>query len=151
MTQPVFSHMLVQHKSDIICLYAEAYPEKGVKKAELCADLIDVPTIAGLSGYVGCKLAGFILAQQVCPSSDIIELIVAPSFRRIGIAAGLLDALVALSQSRNISELFLEVAEDNEAAQALYLTCGFQNVGKRNRYYQRDGHSLDAIIMKKRL
>ena len=151
MKQPVFSHMLGLHKSDIIRLYAETYPEKGVKKAELCADFIDAPTIAGLSGHVGGKLAGFILAQQVCPSSDIIELIVAPSFRRIGIATGLLDALVALSQSRNISELFLEVAEDNEAAQALYLMCGFQNVGKRNRYYQREGHSIDAIIMQKRL
>ena len=86
-------------------------------------------------------------ARAVILSSSSLR----PSFRRIGIAAGLLDALVALSQSRNISELFLEVAEDNEAAQALYLTCGFQNVGKRNRYYQRDGHSLDAIIMQKSL
>ena len=86
MAHLVFSHMLGQHKADMMRLYAETYPEKGSKKAELCADLIDAPTIVGLGGYVGGTLAGFILAQQVCPSSDIIELIVSPSVRRIGIA-----------------------------------------------------------------
>ena len=150
MTQPVFSYMLGQHKSDIIRLYAETYPEKGSKKAELCADLIDAPTIVGIGGYVGDTLAGFILAQQVCPSSDIIELVVSPSIRRIGIATGLLNQLVALSRRRNISELFLEVAEDNQAAQALYQKRGFQNVGKRAGYYQHEDHSVDAIIMQKR-
>ena len=150
MTHPVFSHMLGQHKSDIIGLFLETYPEKGSKKAELCADLIDAPTIVAIGGHVGDKLAGFILAQQVCPSSDIIELVVSPSVRRIGIATGLLNKLVALSRRRNISELFLEVAEDNQAAQALYQKRGFQNVGKRTGYYQHEGRSVDAIIMQKR-
>ena len=150
MTHPVFSHMLGQHKPDMMRLYEETYPKKGSKKAELCADLIDTPTIVGIGGYVGGTLAGFILAQQVCPSSDIIELIVSPSVRRIGIATGLLNQLVALSRHSNISELFLEVAEDNQVAQALYQKYGFQNVGKRTGYYQYEEHFVDAIIMQKR-
>jgi ribosomal-protein-alanine N-acetyltransferase len=44
--------------------------------------------------------------------------------------------------------IFLEVAEDNEAALALYRKLGFQEVGRRKRYYaRRDGEPADALTM----
>ena len=42
--------------------------------------------------------------------------------------------------------LFLEVAEDNAAALALYKGMGFQEIGRRKKYYHRpDGPAVDAL------
>ena len=147
----VFSTVLSLHKAEIAHLYKEAYPDRGQKKAQLLSSLINAPTITGVTCHVKNAFAGFILAQQSNSSGDIIEIITKPSFRRRGIGSGLLDAVTCLLQKHQISELFLEVSADNYGAQALYVKNGFDRVGKRDRYYRRQNHFVDAILMKKKL
>ena len=132
-------------------LYKEAYPDRGQIKAQLLSSLINSPTITGVTCHLDDIFAGFILVQQSNSSSDIIEIITTPSFRRRGIASGLLNAVTSILQTKQTSELFLEVSADNHGAQALYMKNGFDRVGKRDRYYQRQGHFVDAIVMKKKL
>jgi ribosomal-protein-alanine N-acetyltransferase len=44
--------------------------------------------------------------------------------------------------------IFLEVAEDNEAALALYRKLGFVELGRRKRYYERAGSEpVDALTL----
>ena len=147
----VFSPVLSPYKTEITHLYKEAYPERGQKKAQLLSSLIDAPTIAGATCHFDNVFAGFILAQLSNSSGDIIEIITTPSFRRRGIASGLLNAVTSLLQNKQILELFLEVSADNHGAQALYMKNGFVRVGKRDLYYRRQGHFVDAIVMKKKI
>jgi [ribosomal protein S18]-alanine N-acetyltransferase len=45
--------------------------------------------------------------------------------------------------------MFLEVATDNLPAQALYRAFGFDEVGRREGYYQRaDGTRISALTMR---
>ena len=46
---------------------------------------------------------------------------------------------------------FLEVAEDNAAARALYRAAGWNETGRRRGYYPRPGGALDAITLAKPL
>jgi len=42
--------------------------------------------------------------------------------------------------------VFLEVRADNPSAEGLYLSEGFEEIGRRPRYYQPD--DVDAIVMR---
>jgi [ribosomal protein S18]-alanine N-acetyltransferase len=49
---------------------------------------------------------------------------------------------------RGAARLFLEVAEDNTAARALYAQTGFVEAGRRVGYYARtDGSTADALVL----
>ena len=49
--------------------------------------------------------------------------------------------------------MFLEVAEDNRAARALYAAAGFASVGRRPAYYARPGaaDAVAALILRRDL
>jgi ribosomal-protein-alanine N-acetyltransferase len=64
-----------------------------------------------------------------------------------GIGSLLLDALLAEADKRS-PVVLLEVKADNAAAQHLYRTRGFVEIGRRRGYYQPSG--ADAVIMKRK-
>jgi len=73
---------------------------------------------------------------------------VAPNWQRAGVAAGLLEGLARAARRGDAKRIFLDVAEDNEAARALYQKLGFAEVGRRKRYYQRAGaEPVDALTL----
>ncbi len=91
---------------------------------------------------------GFILARAVDREAEILTLAVMPEQRRRGIAWSLLAASVAEAERRGAHEIFLEVAEDNRAAIALYFEAGFAQAGRRRDYY-RIGKS--ALLLRRAL
>jgi ribosomal-protein-alanine N-acetyltransferase len=51
---------------------------------------------------------------------------------------------------RGARRIYLEVAEDNAAARALYAAEGFEPIGRRRGYYaRREGPAVDAITMRR--
>ena len=68
-----------------------------------------------------------------------------PSARRRGIGSALLGIAEAAWRAEQVSEGFLEVRAENEPAIALYQGHGWQETGRRRRYY-RDG--ADAVVMR---
>jgi ribosomal protein S18 acetylase RimI-like enzyme len=89
--------------------------------------------------------AGFCAWRQSTPEeAELLNLDVDPASRRRGIASALLEALEEEAQG----DLFLEVAEQNRAAIALYEHHGWVRVGSRKGYYQQGG--TNAIVMQKR-
>lgn len=81
--------------------------------------------------------AGFILARHAGDELEVISLGVMPPHRRQGVAAMLLDDLLRRAEQARAARVVLEVAETNEAARSLYVSRGFQAVGRRPDYYQR--------------
>jgi ribosomal-protein-alanine N-acetyltransferase len=64
------------------------------------------------------------------------------------VATALLQAAMRQAAARQAEVMFLEVAESNAAAQALYMAAGFAEVGRRRHYYS-DG--TDALVLSRRL
>lgn len=93
-----------------------------------------------IDGYAG------LLAPRGGGEGDIQTIAVAPRARRHGLGRALMLALIGEARHRGATEVFLEVRADNPAAQTLYRTLGFEEIGVRPRYYQPDG--VDAIVMR---
>ncbi|RYD18826.1 MAG: GNAT family N-acetyltransferase, partial [Lysobacteraceae bacterium] len=70
---------------------------------------------------------------------------VAPAARRAGIGRALMMQAMRTAGSGGASAMFLEVAEVNAPARALYAACGFSAVGRRVRYY---AGGVDALVLR---
>ena len=95
----------------------------------------------------GDRVAGYIGSQAVADEADIMNVAVDPSYRRQGIAQGLIDALIAALKEKGVVCLFLEVRVSNEPAIELYGKNGFLQVGLRKNYYHNPKE--DALILRK--
>ena len=86
---------------------------------------------------------GFLLSRQTAQGErEILNLAVAPSMRRKGVALRLLEHEL----ERGEGSWFLEVRESNAAAIALYEGVGFRRVGRRKDYYYDPRES--GIVMR---
>lgn len=95
------------------------------------------------------QAAGFILVRRAVDEAEILTLAVVPSRRREGIGARLVAAAVTSLAAQGAKALFLEVAQDNRAARALYRGAGFAEVGCRRGYYARTGMpACDALVLR---
>ena len=94
------------------------------------------------------EIAGFLVHRETFagdadtrPEREILNIAVAPRFRRQGIAGVLLHQQLASDCT-----CFLEVRESNVAAQTLYRKFGFVEVGRRKNYYANPPET--AIVMR---
>ncbi|WP_425037662.1 GNAT family N-acetyltransferase [Primorskyibacter sp. S187A] len=90
---------------------------------------------------------GFAIARQVLDEAEILTIVVAPEHRGRGAGQHLLTGLCAQLRARGTARLFLEVAEDNAPARALYAKLGFVETGRRKAYYPRASGAVDAISL----
>lgn len=91
---------------------------------------------------------GFILIRAVADEAEILTLAVRPAARGRGLGGQLVREGAAEAAARGATRLFLEVADDNAAALALYASAGFDEAGRRRAYYARaDGSRRDALIL----
>ena len=97
-------------------------------------------------------LRALILIQVALDQSEILTIATVPSQRRRGLSRTLLLAAGKEALARGAAEMFLEVAEANQAARGLYMGLGFTAAGKRRNYYRdRAGGVSDALVFCARL
>lgn len=101
--------------------------------------------VAEVDGVV----AGYVGSQTVLDASDMMNLAVSPDYRRQGIGQALVNALVEHLQQNKVIALLLEVRVSNTPAIALYESLGFEQVGRRPKYYHNPRE--DALILRKEL
>lgn len=87
---------------------------------------------------------GYVVFWVVAGEMHLLNLAIHLAHRRRGIARALLTAALAQGRGHNVSVVWLEVRPSNAAALALYRSFGFQEVGRRARYYNDNGE--DALI-----
>jgi ribosomal-protein-alanine N-acetyltransferase len=80
--------------------------------------------------------------------TDILTIAVVPDFRLRGIARHMLISLTDWAYTKKSPQIFLEVEKNNQPAQALYLSEGFEIISQRSDYY---GPGIDALVMSKAL
>ncbi len=96
------------------------------------------------------EIAGFLVIREIYsgdettrPEREILNVAVAPQFRRLGVATVLLR-----NELQSGMVYFLEVRESNVAAQTLYRQLGFEEIGRRPKYYSNPLET--AIVMQRK-
>ena len=77
--------------------------------------------------------AGYVGSQSVLDSADMMNIAVAPEYRRRGVGRMLINNLISYLREQKVIALLLEVRVSNMAAISLYQKFGFQQVGRRPR------------------
>ena len=111
---------------------------------------------AGLLAHQGTFAVGdtdcFALIRTVLDEAELLTIATTPAMRRQGCARATLLAGEARAKHSGAETIFLEVAEDNDAAIALYKRSGYHQIGRRPGYYLlKDGAPLAALVMRKSL
>ncbi len=95
---------------------------------------------------------GFLLGQILAGEGEVLTLATDPAHRRRGIARGLLARFEDQARQGGADAIFLEVAEDNAPAAALYAAAGYLVAGRRPGYYPRNsGRAVAALVLRKPL
>ena len=93
-------------------------------------------------------LVGYCVAMFGVDEMHLLNITIAPPWRRRGHARRLLDELVSVCRQRSADRLWLEVRESNLDAREVYGRLGFAAAGIRRGYYPAPaGAREDAIVM----
>ena len=131
-----------------------------------CAE--DIPAIAAIqsaspdaaqwdaAGYLeydlsvaeeGGRVIAFAVTRRVAPDEiELLNIAVSPEFRRHGIGRRVLESVLQTAKTQGDTSVFLEVRASNQAAQSLYKSLDFHELGVREKYYENPTES--AIVMK---
>jgi ribosomal-protein-alanine N-acetyltransferase len=99
----------------------------------------------------GRRAVGFITVRRAADEAEVLTMAVHPRHRRSGIGRLLLEAALRHLYAERVSEVFLEVDPDNDAALALYRRAGFEAVGERPDYYAAQDGRRKAVTMRLKL
>lgn len=122
----------------------QSYPSPW-SRAMFSAEL-DKPSAFALGAYLDKNdLVGFAIASRYVDAWHVMNIAVAPAFRRRGIAQALLERLFEVTASDPRRGYTLEVRISNVEAIRLYERLGFEARGIRRGYYTDNRE--DAVIM----
>jgi ribosomal-protein-alanine N-acetyltransferase len=109
---------------------------------------------AGYSAWVlqrGNELIGYAMLSIAADEAHLLNVCAAPEQQGHGHGRRLLRALLQLARGRGVKRVFLEVRPSNTPAIGLYHDEGFNEIGRRPRYYPARNGREDAIVMAKEL
>jgi [ribosomal protein S18]-alanine N-acetyltransferase len=103
------------------------------------------PSSLCLGAFEDDELAGYLVISRYVDAWHVMNIAVAPQFRRRGIATALLQKLFEQTEDGSRRGYTLEVRVSNEGAIKLYERLGFTARGTRRGYYTDNRE--DALIM----
>jgi [ribosomal protein S18]-alanine N-acetyltransferase len=84
----------------------------------------------------------------VLDEAELLTIAVHPDAQGQGVGTALMADFLKQAAARGAGRAFLEVADDNAAARALYARAGFAAVGRRKGYFSAPGgRKIDAVVM----
>lgn len=92
---------------------------------------------------------GFALSRIILDEAELLMIAVHPEEQNCGRGKRLMKVFEAKALQKGAHRLFLEVAESNRPARALYSGMGWQETGRRKAYYHTENGRVDAILMSK--
>lgn len=134
--------LLVSDLAQVVAIETQVYPDPWLP--QMFASIWQSEHVHAVKVVRAGELAGYLIYGQVVPDVEIMNIAVAPTFQRQGVAQELLQWLCADVKTHGCESIFLEVRTSNVAAQALYQRHGFETIGTRPQYY---ANGEDALIM----
>ncbi len=96
----------------------------------------------------GDEPCGVAVGRRATDEFELLYLGVLPALRRSGLGRQLLEEQLGRARRAGASRCYLEVAQRNRPARALYRQSGFRRVGLRLGYYQDSGgRRQDALLL----
>jgi len=135
----------------VAALQQACFPEDPWDEASVATLTAPPAGFAVIALDVQDQPVGFVMARVAAEDAEILAIGVLPQARRGGVGRLLVEAAVAGSRDLGATALFLEVAEDNQAAWTLYKACGFFSVGRRPGYYKRPDGRVAALVLRRNL
>jgi ribosomal-protein-alanine N-acetyltransferase len=120
-------------------------PEIAYSRREL-RQYMRFPGLECMVAEVEGKLVGFCLAASEDAQGYVITMDVLDEYRRHGIASALLEEVEQRLAARDVTEVWLETATDNDAAIAFWQRHEYRKQGVRKNYYPG---KRDAFTMRK--
>lgn len=99
----------------------------------------------------GGAVVGYVLMSVAAGEAHILNVCVAPEHQGRGLGRKLVRAILHVARGRAAERVFLEVRPSNAGAIALYHDEGFNEIGRRPRYYPARNGREDALVMAKEL
>ena len=96
-------------------------------------------------------MIGYGMLSLAADEAHVLNVCAAPEEQGRGHGRRLLRVLLQQAHTRGAQRVFLEVRPSNTGAIALYHAEGFNEIGRRPRYYPAKGGREDAIVMAKEL
>ncbi len=94
------------------------------------------------------QITGYGVLSIAAEEAHVLNLCTAPGFEGGGQGRRLLQTLLRIARVNGAQRVFLEVRPSNVRAIALYERSGFNEIGRRPRYYPAAHHGReDAIVM----
>ena len=90
---------------------------------------------------------GYGIISIAAREAHILNICIDPDAQSHGHGRRLLRSLVRIARAQNAERVFLEVRPSNPRAIALYFDEGFNEIGRRPRYYPAHTGREDAIVM----
>lgn len=125
----------IAHADAMAAIHALSFEPRERWGADAMALQLGLPGAFGVLDPAG----GLVLARQAADEAEVLTLAVVPGLRCQGRGGLLLSAAIAEAARRGAVAMFLEVAQGNAAAIALYAAHGFLPVGVRKNYYPGGG------------
>ncbi len=92
-------------------------------------------------------LVGYGVLSVAADEAHVLNLCTAADCEGLGLGQRMLQTLLRIARGQRAQRVFLEVRPSNPRAIDLYLRCGFNEIGRRPRYYPARGGREDAIVM----
>ena len=101
--------------------------------------------------FVVAEPQGFVMGRVVAGEAELLTIAVDPPAQGQGVGTRLMRRFLEELDQRGAEQVFLEVAETNAPARALYTKAGFVITGRRPGYYHGPkGVAVDAVVMGRR-
>lgn len=154
-----FPHMEISVETLLIedCLQLEDVHAQAFQHGWTAEDFHSLLAQGNVFGFVARirgkphHVCGFVLARLVAGEAEILTIAVARENLRQGIGRALMDAALRHLHQERAETLFLEVDQNNIAAQTLYQRLHFEKVGERPAYYETATGRSSAFILRRDL
>ena len=126
--------------------HAAAFPGKGWEADTFASWMTDAAVT--VHGDARC----FAVIRRLEDEAEILTVATHPDVQGEGRATAMLAAALKAEAAVGAAHVILDVAEDNDAARALYARAGFAEIAQRRDYYRHpDGTRVTARILRKSL
>ncbi|MBR2970716.1 MAG: GNAT family N-acetyltransferase [Clostridia bacterium] len=109
------------------------------------SEMLNNPSCLALKIMDGDVLAAYVSGEFVIDEFNINNVVVGEDYRRRGYAQALISEVIDRCKQGGVQKIYLEVAQNNEAAKNLYYKLDFSFSYERKKYY---GEQSALVLVK---
>jgi ribosomal-protein-alanine N-acetyltransferase len=144
-----FRKMTSSDLNNVMLIEAMAYPFPWSRK--LFEDSLDKPSYTCWVFENKNTFSGYLISSSAAGEAHILNLCIHPDLQGLGWGKKLLEEAEWIAKQHRADTCFLEVRVSNLVALKLYESSGYNEIGRRKKYYPAKNGREDAIVMAKTL